>query len=90
VKVESGIVRENGVSRDPVLFSGGKWNFPKDRIDHFKGHHKFLFTGGKFELEKRKIAIFSGPPENNTGFQEQSILSLNIPLPTLTINQCTP
>jgi hypothetical protein len=41
----------------------------------FEGPYKSLFTAGKFELGKGKIAVFSGPPENNTGYEEQFIFS---------------
>jgi hypothetical protein len=52
-----------------VFCQGGKWNSEREQEE--SGH----FTGGKFEFGRGKIAVFSGPPENNTGSKKQSIPS---------------
>jgi hypothetical protein len=40
--VGSGIMRENELFRDSILFSGGKWNCVKDRPEPFQGYDKLF------------------------------------------------
>jgi hypothetical protein len=55
--VGNGIIRED-FSRDPLLFSGGKWNRVKNGQNRpFSGPPYIFLTGRKFEVN-RKITHF--------------------------------
>jgi hypothetical protein len=64
-KVESELLRENGLFQGHGVVFRNKMEFVKDGICSFQGQG--LFTSGKFELGRGKIAVFSGSSENSTG-----------------------